>query len=312
MYEQHVLTNIFIPVLLIVERTLCNDIIVTPPVDTIALLSYTAEMKCRLDETRSNTVFWEKDNTIIAINKIIENRFVRKYNIADGDLNYDLHIYDIGFDDEGVYECKHSGQSPNAYMYVLDKKTQCATNNAVAISGEIVHFSCNIGLPNNAPGDLVWYIDDTEYYRSNFSISAWTTSLNRSHNGAEFVCQLEHTTISSSLWNLTACEDKIELSIEYGPIVSINDNSNGRVIEGDTYTARCTVDANPTATIQWDNNNWESNSSDADLVLFDVERRHEGTYTCRATNMLYNNETRNDSKAVFLSVEFEPELMAVI
>ncbi|XP_006815312.1 B-cell receptor CD22-like [Saccoglossus kowalevskii] len=142
-------------------------------------------MKCRLNETRVGSVVWEKDTTIIAINKIIENGFVSKYNIADGDLNYDLHVYNIGLDDEGVYECKHSRQSPNA-------------------------------------------------------------------------------------------------------------------------------DANPMATIQWDNTAWKNTSSDADLILVDVERSDEGTYTCRATNLLYNNEPRNDSKAVFLSVEFKPELTAVI
>ncbi|XP_077864531.1 cell adhesion molecule CEACAM5-like [Saccoglossus kowalevskii] len=312
MYIRCILTLIFILVCLVMHKVLCTDIIGTPPVETIALLNYNTTMKCRFSERPSHFVIWEKDTAIIAIRKLPDAVYIGKYAIADGDLDYDLFIYNISLDDEADYKCKHNQESSSAKLYVLADETRCSTSNTVAIDGEMVYFYCNVGLPNNAPGDLVWYIDDMEYHRSNIDNNVWTTRLNKSHNGVEFFCQLEHDTLASSLWNLTACENKTQLTIQYGPVVSINDSSNGRVIEGNTYTAKCTVDANPIATIQWYNTAWKNTSSDADLILVNVERSDEGMYSCRATNLLYNNETRNDNKAVYLSVEFKPELTAVI
>ncbi|KAL3887448.1 hypothetical protein ACJMK2_027389, partial [Sinanodonta woodiana] len=107
----------------------------------------------------------------------------------------------------------------------------------------------------------------------------------------------------------TPNEDKMEIEVQYGPVVNISEDMT--LNEGESLKVECTVDANPPAfEVFW--------SKDEDVVFlrnttdltFDRVSRHDsGTYRCTARNHIHpsgrNKEYINGTMTFYLNVKFE-------
>ncbi|XP_070550543.1 cell adhesion molecule CEACAM5-like [Ptychodera flava] len=156
------------------------------------------------------------------------------------------------------------------------------------------------------PGELVWYNDGLEGYRIDGHVNTWTTTLYSGDNDAFFHCRLEHHTLPPWKWPELACGETIVISVHYGPIITIQDDSGHVAVEGEFYRANCIVDANPEAFVHWEYQG-DVVAIGNDLHLDDVHRNQYGNYTCFANNTLLDDSVKSSSSSFYFDVQYRPE-----
>ncbi|XP_077985342.1 basement membrane-specific heparan sulfate proteoglycan core protein-like [Glandiceps talaboti] len=120
-------------------------------------------------------------------------------------------------------------------------------------------------------------------------------------DSGNYVC-----TTNTTYWNgqHAITNTTVYVDVQYQPYVDIVDNSNGRVIVNQPYTAYCRVDANPAADITWEDDTGNVNTQDTELVINNAQRHHAGIYTCRANNTFYNGDLGLGEAFVILDVQY--------
>ncbi|XP_077864763.1 hemicentin-2-like [Saccoglossus kowalevskii] len=104
----------------------------------------------------------------------------------------------------------------------------------------------------------------------------------------------------------------VELDVQFSPTVKIVDESDGNVIENEAYLARCTSYANPDPTYTWVDplENKIEVENDQVLVVSNITRSQNGSYTCEAENIFWDNSTGYGESFVYVNVQFEPALLS--
>ncbi|XP_070550766.1 B-cell receptor CD22-like [Ptychodera flava] len=101
----------------------------------------------------------------------------------------------------------------------------------------------------------------------------------------------------------------MNVDVEYPPVASINDESDGRVVEGREYKSNCSSVANPAASFSWTNQSGYEINKGASLYLFDVKREESGmTYTCIATNTFWDASNGHGNDSITLDVQYNPDI----
>ncbi|XP_070550741.1 hemicentin-2-like [Ptychodera flava] len=209
-----------------------------------------------------------------------------------------------------VYGVSRPFFSDTAQVFVIDTIPECSvdgTTNFTVITGDEVVFNCTILLDDNVPGELVWYNDGLEGSRIDGHVNTWTTTLYSDDNDAFFHCRLEHHTLPPWKWPELACEESIIISVHYGPIITIQDDSGHVAVEGEFYRANCIADANPEAFVHWEYQG-DVIAIGNDLHLDDVHRNQNGNYTCFANNTLLDDSSQVFECSFYFDVQYRPEV----
>ncbi|XP_077985349.1 hemicentin-1-like [Glandiceps talaboti] len=288
-----------------------TDIFTVTPDDTLVIFGESTQINCSF-EIKPPFHGWYKDSTMVTNGDVTLNP--EKHDLDSEGNAYNIRVHNTTFDDEGVYECFDltSLNSAEASLYIVSNIPLCQVHPGnLVIEGEEVMYECTINLTSSAPGDLVWYDVNKgeEKCRQPSPNNTFTTTARRDDNGALLNCRLEHHTLPRWKWSLISCNESIPLEVQYFPNISIDDESNGKVIEGDSYTAECIVDANPPADVYWlYPSNVNVTVQDTLLTIDNADRNHAVNYTCVANNTLHNGDTGAAEFTVTLGVQFSPKV----
>ncbi|XP_077862710.1 hemicentin-1-like [Saccoglossus kowalevskii] len=171
------------------------------------------------------------------------------------------------------------------------------------VSGDNVTAKCSVDLSEAAPSELAWYQNGVEVSRTPNKANIFTTFLNKTDNGAEFKCQVEHHTLLSTQIVLTSCS--MTMDVQYGPSLRVNGSREWYAVEGQSYYAHCDVDANPEGAVFWEDT--MHNIIEGEILLINaVARDQRGIYTCYANNSLFNGMVKMNSAYIDLDVQYPP------
>ncbi|XP_070550559.1 fibroblast growth factor receptor 2-like [Ptychodera flava] len=126
----------------------------------------------------------------------------------------------------------------------------------------------------------------------------------REANGT-YTCVAENTYYDGSTGYGNAT---VDLNVHYEPLAVIKDDSNGTVIEGQTYKAYCGADANPAVELYWTDPKDDRIAIGDILEIIDTKREDVGNYTCHATNVLFTGRAGYANATVHLDVQYPPTL----
>ncbi|XP_070550449.1 igLON family member 5-like [Ptychodera flava] len=115
------------------------------------------------------------------------------------------------------------------------------------LEGDEVFAVCEITEDGNPKTLNAWYWLEPDGRNNSDGEVLNLGSVTRRDNGT-YTCVAENMYYDNSIGRGIALYDVL---VHYPPGVSIEDNSNGRVIVGDTFTADCVADSNPEADYKW-------------------------------------------------------------
>ncbi len=81
-------------------------------------------------------------------------------------------------------------------------------------------------------------------------------------------------------------------------------------MNGSYAAVTCTADCNPTCDIQWERGGNEVGSSDGVLTISDIQREHEGVYSCVATNAR-NDNTQREELEIIVHCEYSENICVI-
>ncbi|XP_070550949.1 basement membrane-specific heparan sulfate proteoglycan core protein-like [Ptychodera flava] len=149
------------------------------------------------------------------------------------------------------------------------------------------------------------------------AVIAWRTPTGGSIDGAELMIeQAERTdggsyvcTASTTYWDGSSdqSESDVFVDVQYLHEISIFNENDGKVIEGQTYYANCSADSNPTADISWLTPDGGQTPGE-ELQLEQASRTDSGDYRCTATVTYWDKTEVSDEKSVIVDVQCENSL----
>ncbi|XP_076004697.1 B-cell receptor CD22-like isoform X2 [Genypterus blacodes] len=174
--------------------------------------------------------------------------------------------------------------------------TRAKISSSDITEGQTVTLTCSTSWYSYPT--LSWYKDDQEVYQS----PVWRIpSIRASHSGT-YRCKATNT------WRVDE-SNPLTVDVKYGPRKShiSTEGSNPRVQLGGRVGLVCNADAYPAAhRYSWYYNNTQEqldSYTHSTLWLSPVERRHDGNYTCRATNSINTGEK---SEPLLIKVLYPP------
>ncbi|XP_033751318.1 hemicentin-1-like isoform X3 [Pecten maximus] len=273
-------------------------------------LDDTVTITCTVSAVPSATsITWEYINS----NGAVSNINVANSRYSGGIVsNPSLVISTAQLSDQGTYRCKASnsvgtGQSQQVFLYV----TGTLPSVRVTVSAYTVDVDTSATLAcivdaSPAATSVYWtkivngvsstISTNTNKYAGSTvgSPSLIINNLAMSDEGS-YRCNAVNTvgTGQSGLTNLI---------VAYAPRNTVVDPTSLTTREGQSITSECITDANPAATFQWvkDNTN-QAVSVGKILVIDNIDRGHDSTYTCTATNSQGSQTARFN-----LDVQYKP------
>ncbi|XP_070550876.1 opioid-binding protein/cell adhesion molecule-like [Ptychodera flava] len=290
-----------------------QSLFVEIPVDTLAYTGCSAQLNCSISEINA-TISWsvrvDGHYQQISLGK---ETYDPRYDITGDHLQGEFHLYmeDVQKSMESSYECgvTNGKDSATAELFVLDSGPTCCVRPGTNVieNADTAIFNCSIDLPDDTPGEVVWMKNDHEVARTKNKTNIYTKIFDRNEKGDMYTCFFEPQD-ASFCHGLQPfyCGENFTMNVQYPPAVNIM-GSNNAVIEGDSYTRSCSVDANPMAHVQW--THWSITvENSAVLSLNNVRRDQSGIYTCQATNTFWDGSSGNGTDNFELDVQYHPEL----
>ncbi|XP_070560632.1 fibroblast growth factor receptor homolog 1-like [Ptychodera flava] len=310
---------LFLNAILLAQFTMSGSIHFTEwPQNTIGIIGDDMELTCSFGDWISEDLRWVKLSPIpynISLNYTVYNE--SHYVVGDSGTGvYNLQIMNTNEEDAGDYSCEAIGNEvlqSSAKLFLVDKRPTCAVDPAgeSVKAGESTKFSCSINEAAT-PLELVWRENgDTVASQGNSLLREYTKTFDRSENGAELACGLEHSTVSEPL----LCEETFTMDVQYLPSVTVtvrNGSTTGHVIEGGYFSVECVVvlESNP----ECDSFTWLVNgktiSSDQRLEFNGIHRSQGGYYKCRGIVRFYDGSDDHGESlpGLTISVEYPPDV----
>ncbi|XP_069133471.1 serine-rich adhesin for platelets-like isoform X3 [Argopecten irradians] len=274
-------------------------------------LDETVTITCTVSAIPSaTTITWEYIDT----NGVVGNINVANSRYSGGIVSSpSLVISAATLSDQGTYRCKASnsvgtGQSQQVFLYV----TGTIPSVRVTVSAYTVDVDTSATLAcivdaSPAATDVYWTkivsgvssrisTSNTNKYTGSTvnSPSLIINNLAMSDEGS-YRCNAVNT-VGTGQSGLTS------LIVAYAPRNTVVDPTSLTTREGQSITSECITDANPAATFQWVKDNTNQVVSIGKMLVIDnIDRGHDSTYTCTATN------TQGSQTARFnLDVQYRP------
>ncbi|XP_065070051.1 receptor-type tyrosine-protein phosphatase S-like isoform X2 [Rhopilema esculentum] len=225
-----------------------------------------------------------------------------KYVISGSKSSSILTVVGADVNDVGSYSCNvtnnQSSVAQTAYLNV-QVFTRILTHPQSTVLNEStssLKLSCDAdGVP--APtfqwkkdGSVLHDSSKTKYTESGKSLTI--SNLTRNDTGS-YVC------MASNGW--IAVSNAATVTVNYIDPIALNTSSTSIVLnETSSFFVECTANSNPTAAYSWTNKAGTVVSSTSVLSISSVNRNHNGSYTCTATN----NAGLTVSKSLTLDVRY--------
>ncbi|XP_077985353.1 B-cell receptor CD22-like [Glandiceps talaboti] len=228
----------------------------------------------------------------------------------------DFHIYIDNATSrfEGIYRCAIISVTPDpkldVRLFVIDELPKCEVTPSRYVGiGTEVTFNCSItkAVP---PGNLIWYnvSNGNDLSVKNSSVHLWSKTFKKEDNSTKLNCRLDHETLHLSNVDDRNCEEDIVIIVQctYHPDVSITDFTNYKQIEGESYNAICTAEANPPASVYWQS---AINTTPGGMLeLQNLHRDQSGSYTCFANNTFWNGTPGQGMASMTLDIQYPPSV----
>ncbi|XP_070550807.1 B-cell receptor CD22-like [Ptychodera flava] len=170
------------------------------------------------------------------------------------------------------------------------------------IEGDVYLASCHVDA--NPEGDIAWtdFNDDIISHDQKLII----INSKRSESG-RYTCHANNTYFNGQTGYGNS---SIFMDVQYPPDVSIQDNSKGRVIQGDTFTADCVADSNPEADYKWTFPDGRLSTS-SQLEIPSALKSDSGNYTCEVNTTFWDGTQGKASTRLYLDVQYEPVITPI-
>ncbi|OQV15536.1 putative Kin of IRRE-like protein 1 [Hypsibius exemplaris] len=265
----------------------------------------TADLKCRLNQPV--TVIWLKDGNI----QNVGNGGVYTYVGDSATSNeHTIRISGITVDrDDGVWECQ--ALIPGTTGALRSRKARLVVRvpprdrpslqlggsplrngDDLQVRSDLNATVACIARDSNPPASLKWWIGTKDVTDSAATInqtsqggklyntvSTLTYQFMPLDNGGQLKCEINHPALAGSLSSYA------HLNVLYAPIVTVEQNPTGDLLEGQDVTLSCYAPANPPSTVKWYHDGAELpmiNSSSFSLEK--ITHEVNGNYTCMARN----------------------------
>ncbi|KAL7637906.1 UNVERIFIED_CONTAM: hypothetical protein RMT77_011519 [Armadillidium vulgare] len=290
-----------------------------------------ATLACKI-YNKKGTCSWQKDGKP-------QGMFVGKIEWAGDQSSGDcsLRVLDASEVDDGHWECQVTASSFSAHDALTSQIARLVVRVApdapqfeIGSSKVSQHnnFTVREGLPSsikclsrygNPPGVIKWFLGSEELPTSSYNQSnvtevdrpkTWTaisvlqTSFRKGDHGRPLRCVSIHEAFAAKNKDAT-----IALDVQYSPTVTLQGSPTGDIEEGiDRVALQCLADANPPANIIWKRIGEDKIFSFQETIEFNpATRKHSGTYTCKASNVV----GMSDPLTVRLDVKYPPEVFEI-
>ncbi|XP_070550834.1 hemicentin-2-like [Ptychodera flava] len=217
-----------------------------------------------------------------------------------------LMFDDAKLSDAGLYVCTgnvvfwdHITKTSNDsfvldVQYISDVVIHDESDGKV-IEGHIYYANCT--ADTNPTAVISWTTPDGDV---TFVVELAKDDAERADSG-NFTC-----TANVTYWDGTVevTQSGFYLDVQYQPEVTIFDQSDGKSIEGDRYDAVCQVESNPDSNVVWLDHDDNVVASSPHLTFETIHVNNSGTYTCQASNTLWDGSTATDNATIFIDVQY--------
>ncbi|XP_006813119.1 neural cell adhesion molecule 2-like, partial [Saccoglossus kowalevskii] len=222
-----------------------------------------------------------------------------------------LNLNNINRNLAGVYICKavntlHDSSTPSDtssltvdVQYPPESTSITNASNGKVIEGRTFIATCSAA--GNPTPSYTWEKPSGTLIQSEKTLTL--SNINKNEAG-DYICKAVNTLHDGTTLSDTS---SVMVDVQYVPAVSVT--AAVTIVEGETLSLNCTVDANPYATVKW------TTPSNIDLIeqtfiLPSINRIKSGVYTCSATNIFYNSQQGHGSSETTVDVQYLPTVIS--
>ncbi|XP_077985352.1 hemicentin-1-like [Glandiceps talaboti] len=247
----------------------------------------TFEAYCDVDANPTADIYWLDDEA---------NQFDGG-NIVIADIQRQQDGYYTCFADNLFWDGTGGNDTDTQYLDVQYIPSVTTTDRFVEVEGR--DFTANCTADSNPAASIHW-LDETMNSTHDGPLLE-LLEIDR-HQSGNYIC-IANTTFWDG--SEVAGSETRYLDIQYQPSVTIEGDLVA--VEGNTFTAYCDVDANPTADIAWYFGGSQEHD-DALLEITNIQRHQAGNYTCTGQNIFWDGTTGTDYEFHNLDVQYSPSV----
>lgn len=305
-------------------RTVPQQRFALEPTDRTAVVGSNILLPCRVENRRGN-IQWTRDGFGLGQERILAGFPRYSMTGSDEEEDFSLKIDNVNLEDDAQFQCQVGAaegtkgiRSKTAHLtvYVPPEPPKIVQGDILqTTAGITVELTCESHAGKPA-AELSWLDGDASVVKSNLdekknlmadgkrfnSVSKWTLTPGRQHDGKTFKCRAENPALSQPLYA------EIKLEVKYPPEISLKVNSD-KIIEFDDVTFTCEALANPADVVyKWYRNDEIINGDyTTTLTIRKVTREYnKQSITCEVGNTVGTTKSTHT-----LNVHFGPVMRSL-
>ncbi|XP_068677034.1 uncharacterized protein [Montipora foliosa] len=247
------------------------------PTDTTVNVTQTAILKCTADSNPIPKITWYKLNSQLPVGRhVIESSGA-------------LIVRDVRPGDDGIYSCKAENilgriRASAKLTVQIGPKISLSSNRVMAEEKQNITIACNAtGLPQPI---ITWSraVGNLPKHRTVVTNGVMTIYKLTKKDGGVYICDVKNILGSAS--------DTVQLMV-FSPLeFEVSPSQHATPVIGCALSLPCVPKSNFRTTTTWAKDGKSSLPIDSNvlpngtLVIQNIKKSHEGTYTCTATNAL--------------------------
>ncbi|XP_070549481.1 hemicentin-1-like [Ptychodera flava] len=259
-----------------------------------------------LDAAAPGDLVWFMNGVEVSRKSGMSNTWTTIFDVEDdgATLNCRLEHYTLSEDKWESMNCGDDVVLDVQYPPVLHREVKGnADDKGTVVEGNPISVECTVSSSNPGVDTLYWTNQDNVVVSQGSILSF--VSISR-HQAGTYTCIAQNTFRNGAKG--TASID-VRIDVQYWDGVSVQDRSNRKVVEGQTYYANCTAAANPPAKLLWISIDGVTNES-PNLVITNASRHDVLSLQpmCSAWNHFWDGKRNNGHVILDIDVQYPPEI----
>ncbi|XP_070549518.1 hemicentin-1-like isoform X2 [Ptychodera flava] len=259
-----------------------------------------------LDAAAPGDLVWYMNGVEVSRESGMSNTWTTIFDVEnDGaTLNCRLEHSTLSEDKWESMNCGDDVVLDSAISPVLHREVKGnADDKGTVVEGNPISVECTVSSSNPGVDTLYWTNQDNVVVSQGSILSF--VSISR-HQAGTYTCIAQNTFRNGAKG--TASID-VRIDVQYWDGVSVQDRSNRKVVEGQTYQANCTAAANPPAKLLWISIDGVTNES-PNLVITNASRHDVLSLQpmCSAWNHFWDGTRNNGHVILDIDVQYPPEI----